>query len=182
MKIFTLFVFFLLIKSVVLFGQPFNVGDKVEAWNVAWYKATILQTGSGDKAGYYMVHYDDYSSASDQWVAAKNIRSRKVAKEPSTAAGPRAGKYNVLSYFTNNPIRLGHFTLINGNKYSFYDNGGNLVGSGTYAYDSGEKNIVWQTGPFKDKWEGKFSISREGKTHSIALRRGTVGSNSTDSK
>jgi len=173
------------ISSITIsLAQNFKAGDKVEAWNVAWYKATILQVGAGDRQGYYMVHYDDFGSASDQWLKNTSIRARASSKEASTTAGPRLGKYNVLTYGSvTNPIRLGYFVLSDGNKYSFYDNGGNIVGSGTYSYDDNAKSIKWQSGPFKqNNWEGNFAISREGKTHSITLKRGTVGSNSTDSK
>jgi hypothetical protein len=161
----------------------FKAGDKVEAWNVAWYKATVLTVGTEDHKGYYLIRYDDFSSASGQWLKASSIRSIKSEKE-SSASEPRTGKYHVLSYINiYNPVRLGHFLLEEAGKYKFYDNGDNFIGAGTYSYDNGTKAIAWHSGPFrKYNWDGKFTVSREGKTHSITLKRGTVGSNSTDSK
>jgi hypothetical protein len=174
---------FLTFTVFTLAAQSFGVGDKVEAYNVGWYKATILEVGSGDYVGYYKVHYDEYSSASDQWLKNASIRAVKTQKIFSTATGPRGGKYHLYTYLQpQNPIRLGHFTL-SSSSYSFYDNGGGLIGSGTYKYIPAQKIVQWTSGPFKkNEWEGSFEIGREGKTHSINLKRGTVGLNSTDSK
>ena len=78
----------------------FKIGDKVDAWNVAWYKATIIEVGSGSYTGYYKVHYDDYSSASDQYLKASSIRTIKniaaEASKNSTANGPRLAKYLIM--------------------------------------------------------------------------------------
>ena len=178
----TCIVFVSLIFTVfTVAAQSFGVGDKVEAYNVSWYKATVLEIGSGGNEGYYKVRYDGYSS--DQWLKSTSIRQLQSSKSPSTAKGPRNGKYHILSYLKpSNPIRLGHFSLSDG-SYFFYDNGGGLAGSGNYKYNPAQKSIQWLSGPFKQyDWGGNFEISREGKTHSIRLKRGTVGSNSTDSK
>ena len=172
------FLLFLFISSLT-FAQA--VGDKVEAYSVGtWYKAIVKAVGTGDNKGQYLIDYDDFGT--DRWHYAKDVRFVKVVKTSSTAAGPRLGKYGVLSYGSNsNPLRLGHFQLAAGGKYSFFDNGGGLVGSGTYKYDDANKNVQWLSGPFKkNEWDGKFEITREGKTHSISLKRGTFGSNSTD--
>jgi hypothetical protein len=104
--------------------------------------------------------------------------------DAANASGPRSGKYNVLSYGSpsNPPIRLGYFDLIAGGSYRFFDNGGNLVGEGKYAFDAASKRVTWISGPFKDNgWDGGFEVSREGKTHIIRLKRSTIGTNSTDS-
>ena len=172
------FLFFVFICS---FSFAQAVGEKIEAYSVGtWYKGTVKAIGTGNNAGRYLIDYDDYST--DTWHNAKDVRSVKSEKAPNTAAGPRPGKYGVLSYGAgSNPLRLGHFQLSVGGKYSFFDNGGGLVGSGTYQYDGANKKVVWLSGPFKkNDGSGTFEISREGKTHSISLKRGTVGSNSTD--
>lgn len=175
-----LFLFLLnLITITTSLAQSFTVGQKVEGYDTGWYKATVKEVGTGEHLGYCLLDYDDYGT--DRWHQNKNIRPLKTVKEPSYVAGPRLGKYSILSYFSANPIRLGHFTLLKNNKYSFFNNGGGLIGSGTYSYNKGEKHIKWLTGPLsKNGWKGDFSITREEKTHSITLKRGTVGTNSLD--
>ncbi len=69
---------FLTFTVFTLAAQSFGVGDKVEAYNVGWYKATILEVGSGDYVGYYKIHYDEY--ASDQWLKNTSIRAVKTQK------------------------------------------------------------------------------------------------------
>lgn len=108
-----------------------------------------------------------------------------LVAQPTVAqtSGPRLGLYNVLSYGNPAypPIRLGHFELSPGGNYQFFDNGGGSLGRGTYSVRSGG-SLEWLSGPFKtDGWGGGFEASRGGKTHSIKLKRGTFGSNSTDS-
>lgn len=162
----------------------FRVGQKVEAFNSGWWKATILKNGTGKNAGYVFVHYDDYSSASDQWVAEKKIRQRKEKVGDNYGAGPRNGEYTIRSYGGNiyNPLILGYFNLSNG-KYKYYDAGKDLLGTGTYQYDANTKQVNWNTGELKKyNPSAGFEVSREGKTHTIQLKRGVPATNSTDSK
>lgn len=180
MKKFSSFLLAIFISSLT-FAQA--VGDKVEAYSIGtWYKGTVKAVGTGANQGQFLIDYDDY--VTDTWHYAKGVRFIKVAIAANTSAGPRLGKYGVLSYGSNsNPLRLGHFQLSAGGNYSFFDNGGGLVGSGSYQYNNTNKDVQWLSGPFnKYKWDGKFEITREGKTHSISLKRGTFGSNSTDSR
>ena len=103
--------------------------------------------------------------------------------ENRDAQVPRLGKYDILSYGNpkNPPIRHGHFELLSGGKYKFYDNGGNLKSEGKYSFDAAAGTVEWLSGIFKaDGWGGAFTISREGKTHNIRLTRSTFGTNSTD--
>jgi hypothetical protein len=158
----------------------FTVGQKVEAYNVGWYKATVIEIGNGDYAGYIKVHYDDYSSASDQYLAAKNIRLPKSTATKNYGGGPRNGRYTILSYGRGNPLTLGYFDLSNG-KYTYFDAGKNILGKGTYLYDAGSKTIKWQSGLLRDYGiSSDFKIEREGKTHNIRLKYSTYGFNSTD--
>ncbi|MEJ7611518.1 MAG: hypothetical protein WKF88_10115 [Ferruginibacter sp.] len=163
----------------------FKVGDKAEAYNVGWYKATVIEIGSGSYAGYYKVHYDDYSSASDQYLKASSVRPRKnaavAAAKNSSAGGPRTSKYLIMSYGANsNPLHLGYFTLT-GSGYTFLDMGNKKIGSGNYTYNAATKQVKWVSGPFSTNgFTGDFEVTREGKTHNIKLKRGTFGTNSTD--
>jgi hypothetical protein len=162
----------------------FSVGDKVEAWSAGkWYPASVVSIGSGNYRGYYYIHFTDYSDASNQWLNASSVR--KITAITNTAnVSPRDGKYKILSYGSNpaNPIYLGYFILRTGN-YSYYNAGSQLLGSGTYSYDNASKTVNWNSGPFKtNEWGGTFEISREGKTHNIRLRSGTIGTNSIDAQ
>ncbi|MGI8639734.1 MAG: hypothetical protein ACR2MG_07245 [Pyrinomonadaceae bacterium] len=103
--------------------------------------------------------------------------------ENQDVQGPRLGKYDILSYGNpkNPPIRHGHFELLSGGKYKFYDNGGNFKSEGKYRFDAATSTVEWLSGIFKDDgWGGAFTIEREGKTHNIRLKRTTNGTNSTD--
>lgn len=162
-------------------GSKFKKGDEIEAWDTGWYKARVLEVGTGEHQGSYMVHFEGYSSASDHWVQAKNIRVRPGA-EP--AVPPRAGKYYLQGYGNiYNPIYLGYFILSGGNQYRFYNMGNKLIGTGRYRFSGASKKVSWLSGPFKkSNWGGKFEVSRQGKTHSITVNRATVASNSTDSR
>jgi hypothetical protein len=163
-------------------GVEFRVGQKVEAFNSGWWKATIIEVGTGEMAGYLKVHYDNYSSASDQYLAVKNIRPLKNKQADNYGAGPRNGRYTIRSYGGNiyNPIILGYFDLKN-EKYTYYDAGENLIGAGTFSYNATGKQISWLTGALKKyNPDAPFEITREGKTHNVQLKRGTSASNSTD--
>lgn len=184
-KVVAIIPFFILflhqISSAQQGGEKYEIGQKVEAWNVGWYKATILEIGSGEHAGYIKVNYTDYSS--NQYLKESSIRVLKDASADNKASGPRNGRYIIQSYGNiNNPLILGYFDLNNG-KYNYYDAGKNLIGTGTYLYDAGSKKVLWQSGDLKKyNAAADFEISREGKTHNIRLKYGTNASNSTDSK
>ena len=163
-------------------SDSFKKGDLVEAWNTGWYKGHILEVGTGEHKGYYFVHFDGYSSASDQWVQAKNVQARQTPKVYS--GPPRAGRYLLMGYGNpRNPLHIGYFILSGGKQYRFYSMGNKLIGAGRYRFNTASKTVEWQTGPFKKNgWGGKFEISREGKTHTISVNRATIGTNSSDSR
>jgi hypothetical protein len=163
-------------------GGNLQKGDAIEAWDTGWYKARVLEIGTGEHHGYYLVRFDGYSSASDRWVQAKNIR---VAPRPNSSAPPRAGKYLIMGYGgnINNPIHIGYFILSGGNQYRYYNMGNKLLGAGRYRFNATSKEVRWLSGPFKKaNWGGKVEISRQGKTHTITINRATIGTNSTDSR
>lgn len=156
---------------------PWKIGDKVEAWDVMWHKSTIVGLGSGAYAGYFRVQED--GDHGFEMVSAANIRALS-GPPPSTAGGPRAGRYVILSYGDiTNPLRIGYF-ILSGSSYQYLSAAGRHLGGGKYSYTAGK--VKWLSGPFKTAhWDGKFRIEREGKTHIIQLNTATVGSNSTDS-
>jgi len=169
--------------------QPaWQVGEHVEAYNVDWYAATVTEVGTGNMAGYYKVHFDAFSAASDQYIRASNIRARAdrraaaAAADAARAAGPRVGRYRVLSFGASaTPIVLGELELLDGGRYRAILPGGRPAGDGRYAYDAASGSVRWLSGPYRtDGWGGAFTVERDGKTHQIRLRGGTVAVNSTD--
>ncbi|MCW8129975.1 MAG: hypothetical protein KIS92_06435 [Planctomycetota bacterium] len=108
--------------------------------------------------------------------------SEAEAKKDDGAAGPRLGKYIILSYGATGrpPLVLGSLVLEEGGKYKAFLPGDKPAGEGTYAYDAAAKQVVWKDGPYKGDFGGGFEIDREGKTHKIRLKRTTIATNSTD--
>ncbi len=77
------------------FAADFKAGDRVQAWNVAWYNATVTEIGTGDHAGQYKVHFDD--GRDDQYLPATSLRVlpnlAMAVLAASAAGGPAAGTY-----------------------------------------------------------------------------------------
>jgi len=78
----------LALALLMLFGtagtaeaKQWQVGDKVQAYNVDWYDATIVEIGTANYQGYYLVKWDNF--AGQQYISAANIR-------PRPGAGPSA--------------------------------------------------------------------------------------------
>lgn len=163
-------------------------GDKVLAWNVTWYPATVLEIGSGTYAGYIKVHYDGSSSASDQYLRGTSIKARPdaraeaVAAEVAQRAGPRLGRYRILSYGAGgSSLMLGELELRSDGRYRAAVVGGRVIGEGRYDYDAATATVRWLSGPYQtDGWGGKFTVERNGKTHQIRLRPNTIAVNSID--
>ncbi|MCJ0765405.1 hypothetical protein [Variovorax terrae] len=62
-----------------------QVGDKVRVWVSAdYYDGTVVEVGSGDHAGQYRIHFDNFSS--EQYALAKNVLPRKPAPANSGQA------------------------------------------------------------------------------------------------
>lgn len=99
-----------------------------------------------------------------------------------STAPPRPGKYRILSYGApaTPPLYLGYFVLANGTYKAFLP-GDKVSGEGRYTFDPGKHAIAWTSGPYAGVWGGDFTIEREGKTHKIRLKSGTIATNSTDS-
>jgi len=175
-----LFTAFILLASVIVTNaqKKFSVGQKVEAYNVDWYKATITEIGSSNYVGYYKVRYDKYNN--EQWIKESNIR---IAQNETKdyVSGPRVGRYIILSYGNAySPITLGYFDLGNG-TYVYYNAAKKMIGNGKCLYNAKTKTVQWLSGPYKQAgWGGAFEIDRNGKTHKIRINKVTIGSNSTD--
>ncbi len=57
----------------------YKQGDKIQVlWGSSYYPSTVVEIGSNDKAGKYKIHYEGWSSGSDEWVAPDRIRSADI--------------------------------------------------------------------------------------------------------
>ena len=65
--------------SAAFARDAWHVGDKVSVWVSAdYYDGTVVEVGSGDHAGQYLIHFDKFTS--NQYALAKNVIARKAAK------------------------------------------------------------------------------------------------------
>jgi hypothetical protein len=107
---------------------------------------------------------------------------KSTSKDTTQPSAPRNGKYLISSNGSNSasPMKIGYFSL-NKNEYIYYDLEGKQLGEGIYDYDAAEKQIRWQSGPFKAiGWDGNFEVENNGKTHTIRLKSTTVATNIID--
>ena len=156
------------------FAKTFSVGDKVRYYAPGWYDATVVEIGTGEKAGSYLVKPDAYARA--VWSSSVEARPRAIAAA-ALAAPPRTGDYLIRSYGNPaNPLHLGRISLLGGQKYRFYDNGGTLLGEGRYGFAGGR--VSWSSGILQSYgWGGEFKIRPDGREHSIKLNRTTFAIN-----
>ncbi len=122
------------------------------------------------------------SPASKPAITAAPSPASVSASQSETS--PRLGKYNIYSYGAvgNPPLYLGHIELLKGGKYRISrTKSGDYYGEGNYTFDPAASALQWLDGPCKDNnWGGTFTVEREGKTHKIRLRSGTIATSSTD--
>jgi hypothetical protein len=146
----------LLVGLLMVFGtatasaDDWQVGDKVQAYNVDWYDGTIAEVGSGSYDGYYLVKWDDFNG--QQYIAAKNIRARPgSAPTGSNADAGLTGRYICYGY----PGA--------GGQYRWYLQ----IGDSTYQqqtpdlpvghFTSDESAISFTDGPYADNgWFGRL--------------------------
>jgi hypothetical protein len=165
---------------------PFRVGDEVDVWiNVEWMPGRIVQVGGGPyEDSPFRVAYGIPIGGIQptRWVIPERVRPVATGQPVGQTTGPRPGRYQMLSYGNPaNPIRIGHIMLLAGDTYEFYTAANRLIGSGRYAFNPSEQEVVWHDGPLHDQgWGGTFTIERDGKTHKIELKRGTIATNSID--
>lgn len=166
-------------------NQTFQVGQRVMGYNYGWSAGTVMQMGTGDMAGYFLVKRDDFPK-SPQWYRADNLKTMdEVHKEhgreaADLARGPRPGRYGIWSYGAPGaiPLYFGEFELQAGGRYRAWRAGKVLAGSGTWRYDAASRTVTWLSGPYREQWEGRFEVRAAGKIHSVYLKRNVVASNS----
>ena len=58
--------------TAALLAQSFKVGDRVEAYDAGWNKGTVVELGSGNYQGYFLVKYDAFTT--QRWFKPVNLR------------------------------------------------------------------------------------------------------------
>lgn len=131
-------------------ATSYRVGEQVEVnWKGAWYKATILESGSGR----HKIRYAGYDASWDEWVPP--ARLRKTA-QPSAAmqkaASSPAGRYQCATFDAGQLNIVAEFTLAANGTYvdSFRKR------SGRYSYDVRTGRIRFLSGPQKTSAPARF--------------------------
>jgi hypothetical protein len=151
----------LMLAVLMVFGtagsaaaDDWQVGDQVQAYNVDWYDATIVEVGSGNYQGYYLVKWDDFSTP--QYISAANIRPRPGAAAPAPqSADPTAaqGRYVCYGY----PGPGGQFRWYLQIDDSTYQQQTPDLPAGHYVYDAAGSAIQFTDGPYADDgWFGRL--------------------------
>lgn len=155
---------FLLFAAISPAWADFHVGDKVQAWNADWYDATIAEVGSGQYAGYYLVKWDRFSTP--QYIKASNVRARP-GPAATAAAWPQLGRYTCMGYGGG----IGQFRWYLDLTRDGYAQHTPDIAGGRYNFDATSQRLFFLSGPYQaNNWIGKFSVTREGRTHQIVLR------------
>jgi hypothetical protein len=153
-------------------AAQWQVGDKVQAWNVDWYDGVIDQIGTDNYTGYYLVRFEGPSGPTYQYVAEKNIRARPDdagSGDQASAAEPRAGRYVCLGYNGGAAGTFRWYLDIDGS--GGYQQATPDLPGGTYSFDAAASALSFESGPYAENgWFGRFSVEREGLTHKIVLR------------
>jgi hypothetical protein len=142
----------LLLASAPALARDWQVGDQVQGYDVDWYDATILEVGTGDHAGKYLVKYDKYST--EKWLSAESIRARPDAP-PSGAgeAGLQPGRYACYGY----PGPAGAFRWYLDIADATYQQHTPDLPAGHYRFDAAEGVLLFEDGPYAaNGWFGRL--------------------------
>jgi hypothetical protein len=153
----------LLVASPALAGD-WQVGDKVQGYDVDWYDATILEVGSGNHAGEYLIKYDKYTT--EKWLSAASIRARPgAAPAGGSAAGLQPGRYACYGY----PGPSGAFRWYLDMADTTYRQRTPDLPAGHYSYAAADGAILFADGPYAaNGWFGK--VGSLGGRNGIVLR------------
>lgn len=134
----------------------YKVGDRVEAWNIAWYKGTVVKVGVEGYAGYYLVKHDEY--AQDSYYKEANVRglgaspSRTEATRAATPApllgtggGPASGTYGCGVFLSGRYTPTQTITLEGGRYTTTHGRGGR------YTFDAATRRVEFQGGALADQ-------------------------------
>lgn len=142
-------------------AAAFQVGDRVEGWNIAWYKGTVVKVGVEGYAGYYLIKHDDF--AQDSYYKEANVRRlgaspSRPASSTSTltpptlrppggggVAGLATGAYGCGVFLSGRYTHTQTITL-EGGRYTTTHGGG-----GRYTFDPATRRVEFQGGALADQ-------------------------------
>ncbi|MES1264942.1 MAG: hypothetical protein ABUU24_04725, partial [Variovorax sp.] len=141
----------LLLASAPALAGGWQVGDKVQGYDVDWYDATILEAGTGDHSGEYLVKYDKYSG--EKWLSAESIRARPGAPPAEGAAtGLQPGRYACYGY----PGPGGAFRWYLDIGEATYQQRTPDLPAGHYVHDAAADALMFTDGPYAaNGWFGR---------------------------
>lgn len=70
-------------------AQSYKVGDRVEAYAVGWNKGTVVEVGTGNYQGYFLVKYDSFST--QRYFKPSNLKPGGPPDAPKTYPAYRVG-------------------------------------------------------------------------------------------
>jgi hypothetical protein len=138
-------------------ATKYKVGDRVEGWNIAWYKGTVVKVGVEGYAGYYLIKHDEFSQ--DSYYKEANVRalgastSRPDAARAATPAAPLLGAGRGLATGTYGcgVFLSGRYThtqtiTLEGGRYTTTHGSG-----GRYSFDAATGRVEFQGGALADQ-------------------------------
>mgnify|MGYP000066257117 CR=1 FL=1 len=152
-------------------GTAYKVGDRVEGWNIAWYKGTVAKVGTEGYAGSYLIKHDEY--AQDSYYKEANVRRLGASPSASglgvpnpsaqppilgTGGGLKTGTYGCGVYLSGRYTPTQRIT-IEGGRYTTTQGSG-----GTYTFDAAARRVQFQGGALADQ-EGQLEPENKGIIH-----------------
>ena len=135
----------------------YKTGDKIQVlWGSSYYPSTVVEIGSNDKSGKYKIHYEGWSSGSDEWVAPNRIRSADIQDGKVVAV---RGSSNTAT--TTEVAKTETSTTTNTVVYKQNDKIQVLWGSSYYPSSVVEIGSNDKSGKYKIHYEGWSSGSDE---------------------
>lgn len=138
-------------------ASRYKVGDRVEGWNIAWYKGTVAKVGVEGYAGYYLIKHDEFSQ--DSYYKEANVR--RIGASPSKPEAPRAatpaapllgaggglesGTYGCGVFLSGRYTHTQTITLEGGRYTTTHGSGGR------YTFDATTRRVEFQGGALADQ-------------------------------
>jgi hypothetical protein len=154
----------LILAPAAAFARDWQVGDKVQGYDVGWYDATVVEVGTGAHAGEYLIKYDKYSG--EKWLSAASIQARPgAAPAAGETAGLQPGRYACYGY----PGPAGAFRWYLDIADATYQQHTPDLPAGRYTYGANDGAILFADGPYAaNGWFGKVGLL--GGRKAIVLR------------
>jgi hypothetical protein len=154
----------------------FEIGQQVEAYDSGWYPGSVIEIGSGNHEGDFLIRFD---TSRARWFSVSRLRAPGTyADAERTRVGPRDGRYVLHTLGGTSAAVIGAVDLLSGARYRAWRSGGALLGEGLYRYDEASGRVKWLTGPYAELgYGGHFTASQDGRRHRIQVSDKLIASN-----